>query len=364
MALTVTGAGGFCLLAGSLILGHIVGSYDLDEILAAGDLIRSHDLYMPMLILVLLGALTKSAQFPFHFWLPNAMAAPSPVSAYLHSATMVKAGVFLLVRLWPAIGGTEEWFWLLVPAGLSTFVLGAFYAIFQQDLKGLLAYSTISHLGLITLLIGLGTPLAMVAAIFHMRKHATFKASLCMAAGIIDHEVGTRDIRRLSGLYRLMPGTAMLATIAAAAMAGVPLLNGFLSKEMFFAETIEQHVTSLLDDALPYLVTLAAMFSVTYSLRFIYAVFFGPPPMDLPQQPPSLPSWMLLPVALLVCACLMVGIFPAATAGPFLGAAVRAVVGPEVPAYSLEVWHGITIPLLRSEEHTSELQSLMLTSYA
>src|SRR3546814_3653601 len=121
-------------------------------------------------------------------WLPNAMAAPTPVSAYLHSATMVKAGVFLLVRLWPAIGGTEEWFWLLVPAGLSTFVLGAFYAIFQQDLKGLLAYSTISHLGLITLLIGLGTPLAMVAAIFHMMNHATFKASLFMAAGIIDHE--------------------------------------------------------------------------------------------------------------------------------------------------------------------------------
>src|SRR3546814_14416259 len=120
MALTVTGAGGFCLLAGSLILGHIVGSYDLDEILAAGDLIRSHDLYMPMLILVLLGALTKSAQFPFHFWLLNAMAAPTPVSAYLHSATMVQAGVFLLVRLWPAIGGPEEWFWLLVPAGLST----------------------------------------------------------------------------------------------------------------------------------------------------------------------------------------------------------------------------------------------------
>src|SRR3546814_16944590 len=120
---------------------------------------------MPMLILVLLGALTKSAQFPFHFWLPSAMAAPTPVSAYLHSATMVKAGVFLLVRLWPAIGGTEEWFWLLVPAGLSTFVLGAFYAIFQQDLKGLLAYSTISHLGLIPLLIGLGPPLEMVAAI-------------------------------------------------------------------------------------------------------------------------------------------------------------------------------------------------------
>ncbi|MGD9741632.1 MAG: proton-conducting transporter membrane subunit, partial [Dongiaceae bacterium] len=226
MALVVTGTGGLCLLAGVLILGHIVGSYDLDEVLAAGDLIRSHRLYLPALILILLGAFTKSAQFPFHFWLPHAMAAPTPVSAYLHSATLVKAGVFLLVRLWPALGGTQEWLWLVGTVGLSTFVLGAFFAIFQQDLKGLLAYSTISHLGLITLLAGLDTPLALIAAIFHIMNHATFKASLFMAAGIIEHESGTRDIRQLSGLWRLMPVTATLAMVAAAAMAGVPLLNG------------------------------------------------------------------------------------------------------------------------------------------
>jgi multicomponent K+:H+ antiporter subunit A len=345
MALTITGSGGLCLLVGVLIVGHIVGSYDLDRILISGDRIRSHSLYLPALVLVLLGALTKSAQFPFHFWLPRAMAAPTPVSAYLHSATMVKAGVFLLVRLWPALGGTDIWFWILVTVGLSTFALGAYYAIFQQDLKGLLANSTISHLGLITLLIGLDSPLGIVAAIFHIMNHATFKASLFMAAGIIDHETGTRDIRRLSGLYRLMPITATLATVAAAAMAGVPLLNGFLSKEMFFAETIEQHVKSLLDDALPYVVTVAAMFSVTYSLRFIHGVFFGPAPTDLPRQPPALPSWMVVPVALLVSACLLVGIFPAAIAGPFLDTAVRAVVGSNVPAYSLKVWHGVTVPL-------------------
>jgi multicomponent K+:H+ antiporter subunit A len=348
MALTVTGSGGLCLLVGVLIVGHIVGSYDLDKILISGDQIRAHDLYLPALVLILFGALTKSAQFPFHFWLPHAMAAPTPVSAYLHSATMVKAGVFLLVRLWPAMGGTDVWFWILVTVGLSTFVLGAYYAIFQQDLKGLLANSTLSHLGLITLLIGLDSPLGIVAAIFHIMNHATFKASLFMAAGIIDHETGTRDIRRLSGLYRLMPITATLATVAAAAMAGVPLLNGFLSKEMFFAETIEQHVKSLLDDALPYVVTLAAMFSVTYSLRFIHGVFFGPAPADLPRQPPALPSWMVVPVALLVSACLLVGIFPAATAGPFLDTAVRAVVGSNVPAYSLKVWHGVTVPLVMS----------------
>ena len=175
------------------------------RVLASGDLIRSHALYLPALVLILLGALTKSAQFPFHFWLPHAMAAPTPVSAYLHSATMVKAGVFLLARLWPVLAGTDAWFWIVGSAGMMTLLLGAYFAIFQHDLKGLLAYSTISHLGLITLLLGLGSPLAAVAAIFHMMNHATFKASLFMAAGIIDHETGTRDMRRLSGLFRFMP---------------------------------------------------------------------------------------------------------------------------------------------------------------
>jgi multicomponent K+:H+ antiporter subunit A len=348
VALIVTASGGFCLFAGVLLLGHIVGSYDLDRVLASGDLIRSHDLYLPALVLILLGALTKSAQFPFHFWLPRAMAAPTPVSAYLHSATMVKAGVFLLARLWPVMAGTDYWLWIVGSAGLVTFVLGAFLALFQQDLKGILAYSTISHLGLITLLLGLDTPLAVVAAIFHMMNHATFKASLFMAAGIIDHETGTRDIRRLSGLYHFMPVTATLAMVAAAAMAGVPLLNGFLSKEMFFAETISTHDGSLVDDALPYVATLAAVFSVAYSLRFILDVFFGPPPVGLPRTPHEPPHWMRFPVELLVVVCLVVGIFPVITIGPFLHTAVVAVLGLDSPAYSLALWHGFTLPLLMS----------------
>lgn len=176
VALTVTSIGGLSLLGGVLIIGHIVGSYDLDQVLSSGSTIRSHSLYLPALVLVLLGAFTKSAQFPFHFWLPQAMSAPTPVSAYLHSATLVKAGVFLLARLWPVLGGTDQWLWLVGTTGLCTFVLGAYLAIFQQDLKGLLAYSTISHLGLITLLLGLDTPLALVAATFHIINHATFKA--------------------------------------------------------------------------------------------------------------------------------------------------------------------------------------------
>ena len=153
MALAITVAGGLCLFVGVLMLGQVVGSYDLDRVLASGNIVREHDWYRPILVLVALGALTKSAQFPFHFWLPRAMAAPTPVSAFLHSATMVKAGVFLLARLWPVLAGTPEWSWIVGGAGLSTLLLGAFVAIFQQDLKGLLAYSTISHLGIITLLL-------------------------------------------------------------------------------------------------------------------------------------------------------------------------------------------------------------------
>lgn len=348
MALTVTGAGGLCLLAGVLLIGHIVGSYDLDRVLASGDVIRAHPGYAVALVLVALGALTKSAQFPFHFWLPHAMAAPTPVSSYLHSATMVKAGVFLLVRLSPALGGTDLWFWLIGGAGLCTLVLGAYAAMFQQDLKGVLAYSTISHLGLITLLLGLNSPLATVAAIFHIMNHAIFKASLFMAAGIIDHETGTRDIRRLSGLYKVMPITATLAMVASASMAGVPLLNGFLSKEMFFAETVYIEGATWVQVGLPVAATIAAAFSVIYSLRFIHQVFFGPTATDLPREPHEAPRLMRLPVEFLVLACLVVGILPAITVGGILDSAARSVLGVNLPQYSLAVWHGLNLPLIMS----------------
>ncbi|XDF37440.1 monovalent cation/H+ antiporter subunit A [Paracidovorax avenae] len=348
MALTVTGTGGLCLLAGVLVLGHIVGSYDLDRVLAAGDLVRGHPLYLTALVLVLLGALTKSAQFPFHFWLPHAMAAPTPVSAYLHSATMVKAGVFLLARMWPVMGGTEPWFWIVGGAGLLTLLVGGYAAMFQHDLKGLLAYSTISHLGLITLLLGLNSPLAAVAAVFHIMNHATFKASLFMAAGIIDHESGTRDIRRLSGLRRMMPVTSTLATVASAAMAGVPLLNGFLSKEMFFAETVFLEASPFVATALPVAATIAGVFSVAYSLRFTVDVFWGPKAQDLPREPHEPPHWMRVPVELLVLACLVVGIFPAWSVGRYLAAAALPVVGGDLPEYSLAIWHGFNTPFVMS----------------
>ncbi|HZF66540.1 MAG TPA: proton-conducting transporter membrane subunit, partial [Gemmatirosa sp.] len=237
-ALAVTAAGGLALLGGVLLIGRIVGSLELDVVLGAGARVRAAPLYPAALGLVLLGAFTKSAQWPFHFWLPRAMAAPTPASAYLHSATMVKAGVFLLARLHPVLAGTDAWMLVVGGIGMVTLLHGAYAALWQHDLKGLLAYSTISHLGLITMLLGFGSATALAAAVFHVVNHATFKASLFMAAGIVDHEAGTRDMRVLNGLARQMPLTAALAIVAASAMAGVPLLNGFLSKEMFFAEAL------------------------------------------------------------------------------------------------------------------------------
>ncbi|MFT0211070.1 monovalent cation/H+ antiporter subunit A [Pseudomonas sp. F1_0610] len=349
MALAVTGGGGLALLAGVLLLGKIVGSFELADILQAGDIVRAHALYPVVLILILLGVFTKSAQFPFHFWLPHAMAAPTPVSSYLHSATMVKAGVFLLARFYPVLSDTELWFYLVTFTGLTTLCVGAVTALFQHDLKGLLAYSTISHLGLITLLFGLNSPLAPVAAIFHIINHATFKASLFMAAGIIDHETGTRDMRRINGLWKYMPHTALLAMVASSAMAGVPLLNGFLSKEMFFGETLQQSLLGGFSWLIPALATFAGVFSVAYSLRFIHDVFFNGEPINLPKYPPhEPPRYMKIPVEILVFLCLLVGMVPAWSVAGLLASAASASLNGALPQYDLAIWHGVNMPLIMS----------------
>ncbi len=348
MALVITGGGGLALLGGVLLIGRIVGSFDLDVVLAAGEQIRASALYPYALFLVLAGIFTKSAQFPFHFWLPQAMAAPTPVSAYLHSATMVKAGVFLLARLHPALAGSELFFYTVSGIGALTLLIGAWNAIFQHDLKGLLAYSTISHLGLITLLFGLSTPMAVVAGVFHILNHATFKASLFMAAGIIDHETGTRDMRRLGGLRRLMPFTSALAIIASLAMAGIPLLNGFLSKEMLFAEALSSGGPEYWRLAISIAALLAGVLGVAYSLRFVHDTFFGDGPHDLDVVPHEPPRWMKVPVEILVVVCVAVGIAPALTIAPVLHAGAGAILGPALPDYSLSVWHGFNLPLLMS----------------
>lgn len=348
MALTITGMGGLALLGGVLLIGRIVGSYDLDTVLASGELIRASDLYPWALGLVLLGIFTKSAQFPFHFWLPHAMAAPTPVSAYLHSATMVKAGVFLLARLHPALAGSELFFYVVTSVGAATLLVGAWFAIFQHDLKGLLAYSTISHLGLITLLFGLSTEMAVVAGLFHILNHAMFKASLFMAAGIIDHECGTRDMRRLGNLRRLMPATSLLAIVASLAMAGIPLLNGFLSKEMFFAEALEIGGHGTMRTIISIAALLAGIFGIAYSLRFVHDTFFGRGPRALDVVPHEPPRWMRIPVGVLAIACLVIGIVPALTVGPLLETMVRGTLGEAAPEFSLSVWHGLNLPLMMS----------------
>jgi multicomponent K+:H+ antiporter subunit A len=348
MALTVTGAGGLALLAGLLILGNTVGSFSLQDILDSGAFIKASSNYPVIVVLILLGAFTKSAQFPFHFWLPNAMAAPTPVSAYLHSATMVKAGIFLMARFYPALADTDLWFLIVSLTGLATFLMGAYIALFQHDLKGLLANSTISHLGLITLLLGMGTDLAAVAAIFHIINHAIFKASLFMAAGIIDHESGSRDMRQLNGLWKYMPYTATLAMVASASMAGVPLMNGFLSKEMFFTETLHQASLGSLSWFIPVLATLGGVFAVAYSMRFIHDVFFNGEPINLPKTPHEPPRYMRVPVEILVALCLLVGIFPGFMVGDLLFAAASATLNAQAPSYSLAIWHGLNFPLLMS----------------
>ena len=349
MALAVTGGGGLAMLGGFVLLGQIAGTYELSQMMGQGAVIQADPRYPAALLLILLGCFTKSAQFPFHFWLPQAMAAPTPVSAYLHSATMVKAGIFLLARLTPVIGGTDLFAGLVSTTGLATMTFGAFIAIFKHDLKALLAYSTISHLGLITFLIGLGSPLAAVAALFHILNHASFKASLFMIAGIIDHETGTRDMRLLGNLGRLMPWTATLAMVTAAAMAGLPLFNGFVSKEMFLTEAVTFGQAGGWRWMVPALATLAALLSVAYSVRLVHDIFFNGPARDLPKaHPHEPPLGMKAPVILLAVVCIAVGILPSLLLGPMVLVAATAMLGTAPPAFHLAIWHGFNLPLALS----------------
>lgn len=347
MALTVTGAGGLALLAGLLLLGDMAGSYRMDDVLASSERILADSRYPIMLALVLLGAFTKSAQFPFQFWLPHAMAAPTPVSAYLHSATMVKAGIFLMARLHPAIAGSELWSVIVPLVGSITLLYGAWFALFKTDLKAILAFSTISHLGLITVLLGIGSPMAVLAALFHIINHATFKAALFMSAGIIDHEAGTRELKQLGGLRKTMPVTALLTIFAAAAMAGVPLFNGFLSKEMFFTETLATPVLGGLSWLIPALATVGGILSVAYSIRLVHAVFYKAPKEASPKTPHEPPHLMRLPVEILVVLCVAVGVLPAFFATNLLGLATQAVLGEPLD-FHLAIWHGVNLPLVMS----------------
>ncbi|WP_151801320.1 monovalent cation/H+ antiporter subunit A [Acinetobacter guillouiae] len=350
MALTITGMGGLAMLGGFILIGQIAGTYQIDQLTMMASTIQNSGLFVPALLLILLGAFTKSAQFPFHFWLPNAMAAPTPVSAYLHSATMVKAGIFLVARLLPIFVGSALFHNLVTTIGLLTLCMAAFFAIFKEDLKGLLAYSTISHLGLIMCLLGIGSPLAVAAAVFHIINHATFKAALFMLAGIIDHESGTRDLRKLSGLWQLLPFTATLTMITAASMAGVPLTNGFISKEMFFTELLANLSGGYVVLA-AIVATLAGLFAVAYSVRLIHGVFFDG---DVGRHVPNKnahepPIGMRVPAIILATLCILVGIIPALLVENIVNAGTRA--STQIASFEgvhLAIWHGFNLPLLMS----------------
>ena len=350
MALTITGMGGLAMLGGFILIGQIAGTYQIDQLTMMASTIQNSGLFVPALLLILLGAFTKSAQFPFHFWLPNAMAAPTPVSAYLHSATMVKAGIFLVARLLPIFVGSALFHNLVTTIGLLTLCMAAFFAIFKEDLKGLLAYSTISHLGLIMCLLGIGSPLAVAAAVFHIINHATFKAALFMLAGIIDHESGTRDLRKLSGLWQLLPFTATLTMITAASMAGVPLTNGFISKEMFFTELLANLSGGYVVLA-AIVATLAGLFAVAYSVRLVHGVFFDG---DVGRHVPNKnahepPMGMRVPAIILATLCILVGIIPALLVENIVNAGTRA--STQIASFEgvrLAIWHGFNLPLLMS----------------
>ena len=276
------------------------------------------------------------------------MAAPTPVSAYLHSATMVKAGIFLMARLWPVLSGSEAWFWLVTGAGLITVVIGAVIAFFKHDLKALLAFSTVSHLGLITMLLGTGTAFGAMTAVFHILNHATFKAALFMSAGIVDHEAHTRDIRKLGGLRHLMPVTATIATVAALSMAGIPLFNGFVSKEMWLEEALHTEMFGPVW-LVPAICTFAALFSAAYSFRFITHTFFGKERDDYPSHPHDPNAGMWLPPAFLATLVVIIGCAPF-LAEPLVKSVTGAVLGStaEVPSYHLAIWHGLKPPLYLS----------------
>ena len=349
MTLVITGGGGLALMAGLILIGQIAGSFNLSEVLAAGDRIQSHEQYPLILTLVLLGAMTKSAQFPFHFWLPHAMTAPTPVSVYLHSATMVKAGIFLLARLHPVLAETDLWLYSVSTVGMATLLTGAFVAMFKHDTKGLLAYSTVSHLGLITLLLGMGTKMGLIVALFHLLNHALFKAPLFMMAGIVERSTGTRDMRQINGLWRFMPLLGIFSGLAAASMAGLPLLNGFLSKKMFFAETMISPFDGVLAWLTPTLAAVAGLLSVAYSVRIFHNVFFNGRPQALPIWPPKPPAaGILLPVGLLAGACVVVGLIPEYVVHTLLQIAAESALGDDLPQYNLGLLHRFNIPFLMS----------------
>ncbi|MDQ0269882.1 Na+/H+ antiporter subunit A [Cytobacillus purgationiresistens] len=363
-SMLITIFGGLAMLSGFIMLSMMTDTYSIREMFTQINVITEHHLFLPAMILILLGAFTKSAQFPFSIWLPDAMEAPTPISAYLHSATMVKAGIYLVARMTPIFGGSSEWFWLVSGIGLITLLYGSINAVRQTDLKGLLAYSTISQLGLIMSLLGIGSAalyfgygreadlyvVAITASIFHMINHSTFKGSLFMVVGIIDHETGTRDIRRLGGLMTIMPISFTIAVIGSFAMAGLPPFNGFISKEMFFTSVLEaskltEFNMETFGILFPVIAWVASVFTFIYSMILVFKTFRGKyKPEKLEKKAHEAPIGMLISPIILASLVVIIFFFPNIIADYLLKPAVASVLPSLAEGgiidMKISAWHG------------------------
>lgn len=363
-SMLITFFGGFMMLGGFIVLYIITGTFSIREMIGNVDLIIDSNLAPFAVVLILLGAFTKSAQFPFYIWLPDAMEAPTPVSAYLHSATMVKAGLYLVARFTPVFAFSELWVWIILLGGLITLVWASFNAIKQDDLKGVLAFSTVSQLGLIMSLLGVGAlavatganeeifTVAVVAAVFHIINHATFKGSLFMVAGILDHETGTRSIRKLGGLLTLMPISFTMTLVTALSMAGIPPFNGFLSKELFLEAMFEishANFSALADWSVlfPILGIVGSIFTFVYSLKLIHGVFFGDRSYDTPKEPHEAPALLLISPIILSALVIIFGLFPNILSGTIIDPAAMSILGTDTALNTqISHWHGFNNPAL------------------
>ncbi|MBM7609215.1 multicomponent Na+:H+ antiporter subunit A [Lysinibacillus composti] len=369
-SMMITVAGGMLMLGGFVLLSIMGGTFSIRELIGQAPELATNDTFIMALILILLGAFTKSAQFPFYIWLPDAMEAPTPVSAYLHSATMVKAGIYLVARFTPIFASSEVWIWLVSGIGLLTLMWGSFFAVKQTDLKAILAFSTVSQLGLIMSLLGVGAiayhvegaedtvfKYAAFAAIFHLINHATFKGSLFMIAGIVDHETGTRDIRKLGGLMSIMPISFTIALIGGFSMAGVPLFNGFLSKEMFLTAMLAVKEFELFEFStwgvlFPIFAWIASIFTFVYSFYFVFKTFSGKLKSDqLPHKPHEAPIGMLISPAILAVLVIVIFFIPNLITDTFVKPAVTAIQpflynNPNEVDIHVAAWHGVNTELL------------------
>lgn len=342
-ALLVTTLGGLAMLAGLVLLGQAAGGYDLTTILSSAAVVQADPTYPAAIALILIGAFTKSAQFPFHFWLPAAMEAPTPVSAYLHSSTMVKAGVYLLARLAPVLGGTDLWFWSVTTVGAVTMVVGAAFALAQVEFKRILAYSTVSALGLIVLFIGLGTEEAATAAVTFLLAHALYKGALFLVAGIVTHETGEKSVDKVGGLSKKMPITAAAALVAALSMAGLPPFIGFISKELAIESALHARTAGWVFGGL-------TVFAG--ALLFGVAGAFGVAPFYSGRLTPSKahegPAGLWIGPVLLAALGAVTGLLPGLTSAPLVQGASAAILGIPTTSHdvSLALWHGFTPTLM------------------